>query len=86
MTGRQLELGNYRWRSMLTRTKLFNRRQFMQVSAAGCGGLLLASKGDGQTEPEIHICLKSRPPAKTLYVVRFPTLGSRVAVKIRTAR
>lgn len=48
-----------------------SRREFIQTTAAGVGGLLLdSSLGRGEMQ-EIPVCLKSRPPAKTLDVVRL---------------
>jgi hypothetical protein len=53
---------------------LFNRRRFMQLSAAGCSGLLVDTSLVLGTAQGIHVCPKSHPPAKVMYAVRLTDL------------
>lgn len=48
-----------------------NRRQFIQASALGVGGLLLGNSLNMGAPEEIHVCPKSHPPARTLYALRL---------------
>jgi len=53
-----------------------SRRAFLQSSAAGLGSALLPRIGAATGEPEIHLCPKSRPPARTLAALRLEELTS----------
>lgn len=51
-----------------------NRRNFMLTSAATLGTYLITQRGTAATNSEIHVCPKSRPPARTIYVMRLGEL------------
>jgi hypothetical protein len=46
--------------------ELVNRREFMLTSAATAGALLVAGHGFGLPQDELHVCPKSRPPARKI--------------------
>lgn len=54
--------------------KSINRRQFVQVAAAGYGGLMLANHMALGASGEIHVCPKSRPPERIMRTVRLTEL------------
>jgi GxGYxYP putative glycoside hydrolase C-terminal domain/GxGYxY sequence motif in domain of unknown function N-terminal len=58
------------------RSYTLGRREFMQASAAALGTLVVASHGLAQSEPEIHVCPKSKPPARILFATRLEELTS----------
>jgi len=53
----------------------FSRRAFLASSAAGVSGALWP-RSCGATESEVHLCPKSRPPARTLAALRLEELTS----------
>lgn len=53
-----------------------SRRAFLQSSTAALGSVLLPRNGLVAGEPEIHLCPKSRPPARTLAALRLEELTS----------
>ena len=53
-----------------------SRRAFLQSSAAAAGSVLLSRSGVVADEGEIHLCPKSRPPARTLAALRLEELTS----------
>jgi len=67
--------------SVLTERKKMNpiqlsRRAFLQSSMAAAGGALFPVSGLIGSEPEIHLCPKSQPPARTLAALRLEELTS----------
>jgi len=52
------------------------RRAFLQSSTAALGSVLLPRVGVATDELEIHLCPKSRPPARTLAALRLEELTS----------
>jgi len=53
-----------------------SRRAFLQSSTAALGSVLLPRVGVATDELEIHLCPKSRPPARTLAALRLEELTS----------
>ena len=53
-----------------------SRREFLQASVTTAGGLAIAASGRAHPEPELHVCPKSSPPARTLFALRLEELTS----------
>lgn len=53
-----------------------SRRAFLQSSTAALGSVLLPPNGVATADSEIHLCPKSRPPARTLAALRLEELTS----------
>jgi len=53
-----------------------SRRAFLQSSTAALGCVLLPLRHVATGEPEIHLCPKSQPPARTLAALRLEELTS----------
>lgn len=51
-----------------------SRREFVQLSAAECGALLLQKSFDIGARPELHVCPKSRRPANVMSTMRVMDL------------
>jgi len=53
-----------------------NRREFIRASACAAGALWVAKPGSAEAPTDLHVCPKSRPPAKNLAVTRLDELTS----------
>ncbi len=57
-------------------TNRFDRRQFLEISAAALAGSLVPGRVEAAEDDEIHLCPKSSAPARTLYAFRSGDLTS----------